>query len=368
MFGKIEVIRLSGNKLKVLNGMHVIFLTQNIMFGAGVLSLPEMLSSLGYSQSWMPILFGIIACLTLWPMIWICSKYENDNLFRINEKLLGKWFGKSMNVFIILVYTIFLSSVISNYMELIQTTALSQQTITVPLLLFLLLLVYISSGGIKSIARFCIMAFFITISMVYFLKWSIEKGDVKHLLPLFNFNTKELLVGLREGYNSMLGYELILIYFPYIINQKKAFKYAVIGIWISVSLYLLTTVVSVMYFSEWQLTNVEYSVLHLFKAGELNFIERIDIFGITFWVFVILTTAAGYLWSAKKGLDSIFKKEKKYHLYALAVVVFVVVMLPFSQEFQASFFKYSYYATYALVGWPIFLSIVYKHRIKRVQQ
>ncbi|MER2172079.1 MAG: GerAB/ArcD/ProY family transporter, partial [Psychrobacillus psychrodurans] len=285
---------MSQKNLKVLGVYHVIFLVQNTMVGTGLLSAPQRLSALGYSQVLMPIYFGIIATITLWPMVWICSQYKGDNLFRINEILLGKWMGKGFNVLIVLHFTLLIAAVVSNYMNLIQSTALPEQTTTVTILLVLLLLTYIVNGGIKTIARFCTLAFWLGLPMVYFLRWGIEKGDLSHIFPLFNFTSKEFFKALQQGYLSILGYELIMFYFPYIIDQKKAFKHAMIGIWITISLVFITTVVSVMYYSEWQLEHVEFSVLHLFKAGEFSFVERIDIMGITFWVSLILTTAAVY--------------------------------------------------------------------------
>ncbi|TQR20333.1 GerAB/ArcD/ProY family transporter [Psychrobacillus vulpis] len=359
---------MSTNNRKILNGYHVIFLTQSTMIGTGILSLPQRLSSLGYSQAFVPLLFGVIASISLLPMIWISSQYKNDNLFTINEKLLGKPFGKSVNLFIVVHFTLFLAGIISNYMHLIQTTALSEQSSTIPVFFLLLLLIYIVSGGIKSIARFCTITFFLTIPMLYFLRWAIEKGELSHLLPLFNFNGSQFLDALKKGYISVLGYELIMFYFPYIINQKKALKHSLIGLWISIILCFITTLVSVIYYSEWQLKNIEYSVLHLFKAGEFTFIERIDIIGITFWIFLILSSAATYLWSAKKGIDSLRAKKKNYHTYLITLAIFLFVVIPYSREYQDKLFKLSYQISYIMLAWPLLLAVVHSLKKKQVKQ
>lgn len=358
---------MSPKNLKVLGVYHVIFLVQNTMVGTGLLSAPQRLSVLGYSQVLMPIYFGIIATITLWPIVWICSQYKGDNLFRINEILLGKWLGKGINVLIVLHFTLLIAAVVSNYMNLIQSNALPEQTTTVTILLVLILLIYIVNGGIKTIARFCTLTFFLAMPMVYFLRWGIEKGDLSHIFPLFNFTSKEFFKALQQGYLSILGYELIMFYFPYIIDQKKAFKHAMIGIWITISLVFITTVVSVMYYSEWQLEHVEFSVLHLFKAGEFSFVERIDIMGITFWVSLILTTAATYLWSARKGLDSIRSKKNKYHVYFITAAIFGIIMLPVNREFQQKLFDASIYIEYIVILWPIFLCLIHLVRKKQVK-
>ncbi|QDQ02159.1 GerAB/ArcD/ProY family transporter [Lysinibacillus fusiformis] len=359
---------MSTNNQKVLNGYHVVFLVQSVMIGTGILSLPQKVSSLGYSQAFMPLLFGVIASLTLWPMIWINGKYPNANLFRINEILLGKWLGKIINFFFVLQFIVFCAGIISNYMHLIQSTALQEQTITLPVFCFLLLLVYIVSGDIKSIARFCMLTIFIMIGMVFFTSWAFEKGEMSHFLPLFNFTGAEFYDAMKRGYLSILGYELIMFYYPYIVQQKKAFKHSLIGIWISILFCFITTAISVMYYSEWQLKNIEFSVLNLFKAGEFSFVERIDIIGITLWVFLILSTVATYLWCAKKGVDSLISKNSKVYLYILAIIIFFVVKMPFSRNFQDKLFIGSNYVAYMMIIWPIFLSIVYLLRKKKQVQ
>ena len=357
------------NKGKILNAYHVIFLTQSTMIGVGVLSLPQQLSSLGYSQAFMPLLFGIIASITLYPMIWINSKYPNENLFRINEILLGKWIGKFVNLLFIIQFIFFIAGVINSYMHLIQSTALQEKTITGPVFCFLLLLVYIVTGGIKLIARFSILIFFITFGMLYFTHWAFVKGEITHFLPLFNFYSMyDLYDALKRGYLSILGYELIMFYFPYIVDQKKAYRHSLIGIWISILLCFITTAISVMYFSEWQLRNVEFSILNLFKAGEFSFLERIDIFGITLWVFLIFSTVATYLWCAKKGVDSLISKSSNIHLYILAAIIFFVVKLPSSRAFQEALFTSANYVAYMLIFWPIVLILVHKLRKKKQVQ
>ncbi len=353
------------NQTKQLNGYHVVFLVQNVMIGSTVLSLPNLLSSVGYSQWWFPLMFAFIANLLLFPMIWLASKYSADNLFAIHEKLLGKWVGKSINSILIIYLIVVIAAVCEGYLTLIQVVSLPDKTITGPLFIFFLLLVYIVSGGIKSIARFCIISFFLVTGIIYFLTWGIADGDIRHALPLFNFSMQELSTATKKGFFSMAGFELILFYFPYIIHQQKAFKQASIGIWICGFIYFVTVLVSVMYFSEWQLENVLYPVLYLFNAVKLSFLERVDVLAISLWVFFILTTASAYLWVAKRGIDSIRTSEKKVHLYIIAIITYLFINIPFPQEFQKMLYERVNYFAYGFMVWPILLCIVHLLKAKK---
>jgi spore germination protein AB len=350
------------NKLKVLNHYHVVFLIQNVIIGTSVLSLPHRLSSMGYSQWWMPLLFGVVANLLLIPMIWLVKQYPNDTLFVIHEKLFGKWVGKTINAILLVYFIVVLAAVSSSFIQLIQVVALIDRKITAPLIIFLIMAIYIAHGGIKSVARFCIMSFFLTLGLLYFLKSSIADGDIHHMLPFFNFTVQELFTASKKGLMAIGGFELILFYFPYIISQKKAFKHASLGLWISIAFTFAFTFVSVMFFSEWQLKNVLYPVLNLFKEVQFSFLERLDVLGITMWVFLILSTTAAYLWVAKKGFDSVLSSNKKSHFYFVAAFVFILVKIPYMEAFQKVLFERVFYVMYAFFLWPILLCLI--HMIK----
>ncbi len=354
-------------KKKVLNGYHVVFLVQNIMIGMALLSLSNTLSPVGYSQWWFPVLFGIIANITLIPMVWIALQYKDDDLFDIHEKLFGKWIGKLLNSLLIIYAIVLFAAVINTYLDLVQISALQDRTRIGHLILIILLAVFIVKGGIKSIARFCILTFFLTGWLIYFLRWGIVQGEISHLLPLFNFTASEFWDATKKGYNSMVGYEILMVFFPYIIHPQKAFKHASLGIWLTVFFYLCTAIVGVMYFSEWQLKHLFYPVLKLFQAVDLSFVERIDTFGITIWVFLILTTAGGYLWMAKKGIDSVRDKNSQYHIYGMAVFAFIVLNLPVSKVFQTTLYENVFYVSYGVILWPIILCFIHFLRKKKTE-
>ncbi len=331
----------------------------------GLLSLPHALSPLGYSQWWFPILLGLIANLTLFPMIWISSKYKDNNLFQIHVILLGGFLGKTINVLIIFYGILIMASIVERYLEMIQIVALPYITHTIPLILFMIVCVLIAKGGIKSVARFCILTFFITTPLIYFLKWGVLSGEVTHLLPLFNFTGSEFLEASKEGYKSFVGYELLLFFFPHIIHQQKVFMHASLGIWITVFFYTLVSIVSVMHFSVWQLENLLYPVLNILKYVELTFIERVDTLGITFWVFLILSSVAAYLWVLKEGVDSLRAKTHPAHLYIMAALIVAVVYIPLSQPVEKVIYDNIFYFSYSLILWPILLCLLHVIKSKR---
>lgn len=325
--------------LQKLNSYHVIFLIHMTMSGSYLLSLPHNLSVVGYNLWLIPILFGLLAQFTLLPMVALSERYPDLNLFEMNEELLGKWLGRLLSVIFILYGIITVSGVSETYLLITQVVTLPNRGITGILIVIFAIMVYIVLGGVKSIARFAIAGFFLTAWMLYYLQWGLSKGVFSHLSPLFDFTFSDVITATQQGFPSMLGYELLLFYFPYIIRKKKTHRDVSIGIWITVIIYVLVCVTSVVYFSPWQLENLRFPVLNLYKAVELTFIERIENLGIALWVFLILSTIAIYLWVATKGLDVIFQKSRRTHVYICAFLAFLLIALPYFNNYETEIYQ-----------------------------
>ncbi|KHF40414.1 GerAB/ArcD/ProY family transporter [Halalkalibacter okhensis] len=352
----------TGN-LKKLNGFHVVFLIQNTMIGIGLFSLPNSLSMVGYNQWLVPIILGALTNLNLVPIIMLCKRYPDDSLFKIIEKLLGKIIGKAINMLILLYGIIGAATVGQEYVRLVQSIVLPTFTILSFTICLFFVVICIVLGGIKSVARFCMFSFFMTGWMIAFLQWPVQAGNLLHVVPTFEVSGSAWLDALYNGSIAMFGYGLIMFYFPYIKNQDKAFLHASIGVWIAVFYYFLVSITAVTYFSPWQIDNLIYPVLNLFQAIQMPFVERIENFGTTLWVFLVLSTSATYLWVAKKGMDALFNQHKNrtWHVYVVALIATFSIIGPIPIHIQEIILHdWSTYFAYTLNLSPIFLLLIHK--------
>ncbi len=337
------------------------------MVGVGLFTLPKDLSHVGYNQWLVPICLGILANITLIPVVLLCKRYPEDSLFRITEKLLGKFFGKIVNAILLLYGVVQVASITQAYLRLVQTFTLPQFTLLEPSILLYGVLISIVLGGIKSVARFCIIGFFFTMWMIYYTKWAFQSGQWLHVIPTFEVSGESWVLALHDGARSMFGYGLILFYYPYIINKRKAYLHTTIGIWIVVLIYVIVCIACVVYFSPWQLQNLKYPILNLFQAVQLPFVERIENFGTSLWVYLILSTGSAYLWVAKRGMDALLSKHKNrtWHLIVVAFLSWLLIFGPIPIHFHLKLFdEWSVYYGYGLLVLPLFLLAVHavRHR------
>src|SRR5690554_3321961 len=170
---------------------------------------------MGYDQWIMLLVFGIVANIAIIPMIKLGLRYPKNNLFEINEKLLGKLLGKIVNIIIIFYGILIVVSVSEGYLILLQVTLLTNRDIIIPYFFLLGVMVYIVTGGIKLVARFCIIGFFFTAWIMFTAWWPIAAGTISHIFPLFNFTIEEAATAFHSGVSTIFGFELIMFYFPY---------------------------------------------------------------------------------------------------------------------------------------------------------
>ncbi|WP_139491400.1 GerAB/ArcD/ProY family transporter [Brevibacillus dissolubilis] len=346
-------------KYKKLNPYHVFFLINNTMVGQGLLSISHALSPVGYNQYWIPFLLGVVTQLVLIPMYWLGMRYPEDNLYVINERLLGKWLGKLVNLVFLIYLIMVFAAVTHNYLRLVQAVTMPDRTMYPALIAILFVSCYIVLGGIKLVARFCMLGFFFTAWMMVYLHWGIQKGEFSHMLPLFNVNMRDVWQASYQAYESFFGYELLLVYFPYIVQQKRSLLHVSGGLWLTVLVYTGVSLVSVVYFSEWQLENLRYPVLNLFKAVELTFVERIENFGIALWVFLVLSTAAPYLWAAKKAMDAVMSHNRRIHLYVILVCAYLLARVQMPTWLRQKLFEdWSFWLGYTMVVIPVLLLLL----------
>lgn len=351
-------------KYKKLNKFHVIFLAHGSIGGIAVFSFPHYLRHIGYNMWMMLPIYCMIILVFLKVMTTLSNKYPNDTLYVINEKITGRVFGKLIN-FLILFYA---AAQIANesqfYVRLVQSVTLPDFTLTGITITLFLVMIAIVNGGIKSIARFSILSFFLVIWTAYYSNWALADSNIHHLWPpRFEEGLEAWGAAFFEGSQLFLGIALLMFFYPYIIQQEKAFRHAATGVILGLLINIFICMVSIVFFSRWQIENLQYPVLNLFQAVELSNVERIETLGISLFVFLVLSKTALYLWVAKKGLDALLSKHKNKtrHLIFIAGTTLFFVLGPIPIRYKVIFYeKWIIYYGYWLILLPVFLLLLHK--------
>ncbi|MBO9129842.1 GerAB/ArcD/ProY family transporter [Bacillus sp. 165] len=352
------------HKQHVLNAYHVIFLIQGAMTGIQLLSLSHDLSDVGYSMWVIPLLLGIIYQIILVYTIALCRQYPNDTILVINQKVLGNFLGKAMNILLFVYTSLIIVLTIRPYIIVVILYTISKENLRIWFLFFLLFnTIYLCKGGIKLIARFSTVSFFFSIMMLILIINVFFEGTWSHLLPLLNTTIKDTALGLHKGSPAFFGWELILFYFPSIIEKKKALKHASIGLWLTACVYFISLIANIIYFNTWQLQHNVFPYNSLLQSFHSSFIERLENIGTYVGMFLVLSTAATYLWAATTAFGNIVKKESHWHVYVVGGILFMFMCTPYSKTAHSYILAVVQYLAYGIYLLPLLLMLIRKVRV-----
>ncbi|MGZ4032190.1 MAG: GerAB/ArcD/ProY family transporter [Tumebacillaceae bacterium] len=315
--------------MRSIDFSQTLLLTQTVQVAVGLFSLPRVVAEQARHDGWMAIpIAGVITQAALVVIILLMRRFSNQDLYAILRTVYGKWIGRIFGG-VFALYCIAVSAIVTRtYIELVQTWLFPTTTPSMFFLLLVLPCVYVATGGARVLGRFGVMTFFVTIWMTFLLAGPLKQVQVTYYFPLFDASFLDLMKATYQVSASAVGFELVMVYYPYIQKKQKAMLSTSLGIWTTYLIYLAVTLVAIGFYSEKQLTTFISPSLHMFKIVELPLIERLEHIGIVTWSFLIVNTAGTYLWAAGRFLKSCTKWKEPNCIYVLVPLLIVLGLFP----------------------------------------
>lgn len=341
----------------------VFYLVQSIQFGVGVLGFQRIISKAAGNDAWIVVLLsGLVAHITFWMIFHMLKKSNGKNIVDIHREYFGKWIGHSLTLLLAVYYLMLAITVLITYTEIVQVWMFPDLNVFIFTFLFLLLVYYILSGGFRVITGIAFLGVILPSYLIFTFIFPLQYANYHNLFPVFHHTPGELFSGMFKMTLSMLGYEAILFYYPFVKNPEKAHKWGQLGIAVTTFVYLIIMLVSIVYFSDAQIEKNIWATLTLWKIVEMPFVERFEYIGIANWNLIILPNVCIMLWCASRGLKQVFSfKQKKTILFIL--VISFIVLNTFNNREQINMLndllgQFGFYLTYVYIPLIFILSIV----------
>ncbi len=338
----------------------VFFLIHSIQVGAGVLGFQRIIAQNAGYDGWISvILAGISTHIIMIIMYLILSKVDGD-LVSAHTLVFGKWIGKIFSFIFILYFSLLVVTIMRTYIEVLQVWMYPRLSTFIFSLIFLVLVYYIVNGGVRTIAG---TAFFGTVLPSYLIltfAFTFRYADFRNILPVFDHSIKDILISTKNMSLTYLGYECILILYPFIKEAKKSQKYAHWGLLFTSAIYTTLALISFSYFSEKQLGKTVWATLSMWKIVEMPFVERFEYIGIANWCLVILPNVCIAIWCASRILKRMTPLKHRYTLIIICLLCLSVLNF-FTDRKQVNFLnsisgEIGFYINYIYV--PILLLLV----------
>jgi spore germination protein AB len=308
---------------KKISPFLVFFLIHTMQSGVGILGFQRFIAKTAGYDAWMSIILsGLVIHILLW-MMFKMLKITNGDMTSIHTFVLGKKIGKIFSSFFILYFILFSVTVLRSYIEVVQVWMFPELRTFWFALVFLILVIYIVFGGFRTVAGIAffsiILPFYIAVLFVVIIPYA----DFTNLLPIFDHSVKDLLLASRDMTFTVVGFETLLFFYPFIQNPEKGRKWAHFGALFTTMIYIYLAILAFGYFSEAQLQKNLWPTLTMWKIIKLPFVERFEYIGIANWGLVILPNVCISLWCASRLAKQLFSIRQKMSVPAIAILCLI---------------------------------------------
>lgn len=308
-----------------IRAFQLFFIIVGIQIGVGIFGAPRYIFENSHQDAWLSVLIAFVYMLiVLWIMFLILSQYENADIFGIQVDIFGKWFGKLLGTIYIVFFAAELFSVLITYIEVVQVFLFPTMPTFLMGLLLLILVVYSVIGGIRVIVGVVFLFVLLSPWIFVLLYDPITRMEIAHFQPMFEASITDLLKGARTTAYTFLGLEILFVIYPFIDNKKDAKLPTYLGVSASAFLILITTIISIGYYSPYDIDLMEWPVISLFKSVSFSFMERFDYIVIAEWMMVTIPTMILLMWAITHGTKRLYAIPQKTTLYVVAFLMLAI--------------------------------------------
>ncbi|MGG4103559.1 endospore germination permease [Paenibacillus lautus] len=251
------------------------------------LSLPRELARHAGTDGWIAILFGWgLATLASIALVKLMKNSPDGTILELIQRFMGIWASK-IAAFIFLAY--YLIQAYDGFMIaslIIKLWLLPSTYIYVLVLLLLIPTFQIAQHGFQAIGRYSEILTFISLWIPFAYLSTMRHAHWHYLLPVLKDGWLPVLSTIKIMFYPMLGIGLVFFLYPHLVKKEKALTAMVISNTLTCLVYLGITLVCFMYFSPDEIGDYNEPVISILKSIELQFIERVEVPFIAFYLFM----------------------------------------------------------------------------------
>lgn len=251
------------------------------------LSLPRELAKQAGTDGWMAILGGWgLATLASVVLVKVMKNNPTGSILELIQRYMGVWASKIAAVIFI---AYFLLLAYDGYMIatlVIKLWLLPKTYLYVLVLLLLVPTLQIAQHGFQAIGRYCEIVTLISLWIPFVYLSTLRHAHGLYLLPVLKEGWLPVLSTVKIMIYPMLGIGLVFFLYPHLEKKEKALKCMVLSNTLTCLVYLGITLVCFMYFSPDEIGDFSEPVISIMKLIEFEFIERIEVVFIAFYLFM----------------------------------------------------------------------------------
>ena len=330
----------------------ILIVIPSTLIGIGILSLPAELA--GYTTAadgWVAIaVSGILIIFVVWLISKVAASFPNQEFITYASALVTKPVATVLTILFSLEGVFICTYVVRVISDIAEEYLFDRTPVEVIGLAFLLTVVYAVSGSRAGLFRLNMM-FLPIISFIMFLVTVFSFGlfEMDNFFPVLKTDMSGYVQGIRASTLSYIGFYILFFYIALVRKPEKTPKMAVLGMGMTVLIYLITFVISIGVFGNITASNLIFPVIEIAKELEVpgGFFERFDSIFFVIWIMAIFNTMCMAFDVTVFSLKSVFPVRKIKLIFILAPIIFFLSMFPASYHEVEQFG--SFISTYGVI-------------------
>jgi len=296
------------------------------MLGVGVLSLPNEAVKITYEDAWISVAVGGLYPIYLTAIVtYLVRKFPNDNVLVLSKRYFGKYLGTVFNIIFFSYFFILSAEVVSGYNNLIRTFVEGFLDSYKIVLVFVLLISFSTSKGLKVLGKISVIIF--CISVVIFLTPlpALMAGSIDNIFPIGKSGISNILLGSKTTAFAYAGIEAIFLIYPYVKEKNNFVKDAFTGILITIVIYVWVTFISIYYLGTDIVIKNYWPFLTVTESVTISFVNNFRYIFMFLWTLSAFKATSYDYYMSINILNFYFKKSNmKIISFAAAPILFII--------------------------------------------
>jgi len=302
---------------KQVSPFFAFFIVTVMQVGIGIFTLPRTMIVDAGHDGWIAIVFSAVLVSIIIRIIYAMLN-KGDTIITIQNKVFGKTLGSFISLFWVFYYSLFVLITLVAYVEILNVWIFPEVSLWVLYLICMLLAYNYTTSGFRAIIGGSLLAVLFVLPFLFFSHLPQGQLHFGSLFPIFDHSLHEMWLSTKTMTFQFLGFEILLMAYPFIKQAPRSHKWAQIGLVFSMIIYLIAFILPVIYFHERHLLTIIWPTLTLWKM---------EYIGMSIWLLVLLPNMAFGLWSASRVVKQTFNLSQRHSLRGVTLVIFGCALL-----------------------------------------
>lgn len=312
------------------------FILTALQIDTGIAILPRQLAGVAGHDGWISVLLGGLAyTLLALALIMLARRFPGQSIYQYLPRVVGKPAGWALILFFAVVFLLPAYINTRTYVDAVQLWSLPRTPTWLLNALTILPGAYLARFGIQAIARMAefyililVLSSLMIVSPIKDINWGI-------FLPVADAGLTAILQGSLVTAYSYGGIFILLLAFPEMREKARASGAAALGVAVTMTVYVLITVMATGIIGGAALEEEIFPVLALISLTRLEFLQRLDVIFLYMNLITVITTQAAVFYLSARALQAITGYSFKNFLPWLGLI-------PFSALFyRLDFFQFN---------------------------